>query len=104
MKLPQFRLRTLFVLVAILSLPMAWSAYQLNWIHQRKEFLAHHHDQSRVNWQMGNPNTKAPWSLRLFGAPPQRCVICPAQYIEEAKRLFPEASACDSSVKWENML
>ena len=33
-----FRLRTLFVLVAVLSIPLAWVAYSLNWIRERREF------------------------------------------------------------------
>jgi len=36
---PRVSLRTLFVLVAIASVPMGWVAYQLNWIRQRHEFI-----------------------------------------------------------------
>ena len=40
MKLPRFSLRTLFVLITLISIPLGWVAYQLNWIRQRHEFLA----------------------------------------------------------------
>jgi hypothetical protein len=39
---PRFSLRILFVLIVIVSIPMAWTAYQLNWIRQRHAFLAQH--------------------------------------------------------------
>ena len=34
-----FRLRTLFVVVAVLSIPLAWAGYLLNWIRERRKFL-----------------------------------------------------------------
>ena len=35
-----FRLRTLFVLVAIASVPMAWVGYQLNWGRERRRVVS----------------------------------------------------------------
>jgi hypothetical protein len=34
-----FRLRTLFVVVAVLSILLAWVGYSLNWIRQRHEAM-----------------------------------------------------------------
>ena len=37
MRLRRFSLRTLFVLVTIIALPLGWVDYQLKWIRQRHE-------------------------------------------------------------------
>ena len=42
MKLPRFSLRTLFVLITLISIPIGWVAYQLNWIRQRHKFARKH--------------------------------------------------------------
>jgi hypothetical protein len=34
-----FRLRTLFVLVAVLSIPLAWVAHTLDWIRRRQDAI-----------------------------------------------------------------
>ena len=90
MKLPRFSLRTLFVLVAIASVPMAWSAYQLNWIRQRHEFL------HRIGGQgLGGISEiyfpKCPWSLSMFGERPQDVIWVYESQEAEAVALFPEA-------------
>jgi hypothetical protein len=64
----QFSLRTLFVVVAVIALPLGWSACQLNWIRKRKEFLE---EQLRVVRDIG-PDfrlTARPWG-EAGGAPP----------------------------------
>ena len=67
MKLPRFRLRTLLVLIGLLSIPMGWAAYQLNWIRQRHECV----DRFQLDgtlygiWQFNQ--SECPWQLRLFG-------------------------------------
>ena len=33
---PTFRLRTLLVAIAVLALPLAWVAYSLSWVRQRR--------------------------------------------------------------------
>ena len=35
---PQFSLRTMFVVVTVLAVPLGWIGYSLNWIRQRHEF------------------------------------------------------------------
>ena len=89
-----FRLRTLFVLVAILSLPLGWVGHSLNWIRQRERFY------SDRTW---NPNLKAnitrredvrpaPALLWLFGAQGRSHLwLKGSGDLEAAKRLFPEA-------------
>jgi hypothetical protein len=87
MKRPQFRLRTLFVLVSLASLLMAWSAYQLNWIRQRHEFLAERQQgaTSPSTWKF------PPWSIRIFGErSPDMIFLTNEQDVTEAKSLFPE--------------
>ena len=87
----QFTLKTLFVLVAIASVPMAWAAYQLNWIRQRHEFL------SQPNWSAMQPSVpphpapKLPWSLEVFGESPQDVMAVHGTDAEKARSLFPEA-------------
>jgi hypothetical protein len=67
MKLPQYSLRTLFALIALVG---CWSGYQLNWIRQRHDFYA----AKCVTFNDSGWNTveKAwlPWGLKLFGETP----------------------------------
>ena len=87
MKLPRFKLRTLFVLVAIISIPMAWVAYQLNWIRQRHAFRANPDVFPFVLTIVEVPET--PWQLKLLGEhdPPRFQVA--EDLADEARRLFP---------------
>src|SRR5689334_14501422 len=87
MKLPQFRLRTLFVLVALFSVPMGWVAYQLNWIRQRHEFFDSY--QCRHQFYDG-PTPTVLWNLRIFGEKPRHGLKVRKDRIAEGKRLFPE--------------
>src|SRR3954471_7127421 len=88
MKLPRFKLRTLLVAIALLSVPMGWVAYQLNWIRQRHSFLDSHASTPRKVW----PNDKLPRSLRLFGEPPLtvRYIVMDQSEFAHAEQLFPE--------------
>src|SRR5262245_39893529 len=102
MKLPRFKLRTLFVLVAILAIPMAWAAYQLNWIRERHEFIAQyripligpvHYQDVRVN--LGGAESQSltdrpQWSLELFGEKKCPSLTFPASELARFNRLFPE--------------
>ena len=109
----QFRLRTMFVLVAVLGSLLGWLGVQLKWIHDRDEALS---------WMfpfrarqiaaettgvlpplkgsiINHAGSKAPWSLRLFGEPgvgrlevDRRFLTPNAPYsLEKLRRLFPEA-------------
>jgi len=85
----QFSLRTLFVVMTLLAL---WLAYSLDWIRQRREFL----ELSNVVGYAGPQNNRprAPGLLWLLG---ERAYLwlwvssegSGGEY--EAKRLFPEA-------------
>jgi hypothetical protein len=87
MKLPRFKLRTLFVLIALISIPLGWAAYQLNWQRRREKFLTRTH---AGKLHMGL--IAAPWSLRLFGEIPADYLLNVADVdVEEARSLFPEA-------------
>src|SRR5437016_1528183 len=87
MKLPRFKLRTLFVLIALISIPLGWVAYQLNWRRQRDNFLNRTHA-GRLHMGL----IAAPWSLRLFGEIPADYLLNVSDAdIEEARSLFPEA-------------
>jgi hypothetical protein len=89
MKLPRFSLRTLLVLIALISIPMAWTAYQLNWIRQRHEFLRQY-----IKSPMEVAPAAAPWQLRFFG---EDGIVglydVPPEVRERADKLFPEAKA-----------
>ena len=100
MKLPRFSLRTLFVLVAIASLPMAWAAYQLNWIRQRHAFFSQYNlDQKYLHSVLGpfNPHLKAPWPLELFGERPADVLYVNHGHLDEAKDLFPESAILETT-------
>ena len=84
----RFSLRTLFVVVTIISLPLGWIAYQLSWIQQRHHFFSHY----QYNGMHMRPGSEyPPWSLRLFGESRQGYLLVDPERIEEAQRLFPEA-------------
>ena len=111
----QFRLRTLFALMTLAAIPLAWAAYSLDWIEQRHQ---------RARWDFGMPDddpdrwyvcvfdsyqyymrspyaprvrsatTHAPPSgLWLFGESGMNSIfyVGPPNHLEDAQRLFPEA-------------
>ena len=90
MKRPQFSLRTIFIAIAMLSIPMGWVAYQLNWIRQRHVFLDKGFDHSG---DVAGPFRfyKCPWSLSLFGEQARNSLYVDKSRENEAKELFPEA-------------
>ena len=88
---PRFSLRTLLIGLALLSIPMAWVAYQLNWIRQRHEFLANPNVAgfNRGSWVVAD----TPWQLKLFGEyDATACLSVPLELADEARRLFPGVS------------
>ncbi len=89
MKLPRFRLRTIFLLIALICIPLSWVTYQLNWVRQRHEFFR------REGVSFSYPGvfvqSPAPGSLRVFGEPSQARVTTMTADMELARRLFPEA-------------
>jgi hypothetical protein len=103
MKLPRFRLRTLFVLIALISLPMGWAGYQLNWIRQRHEFLSKFSDlQPTTTPALSRiQKTQCPWSLRLMGELPRYVIVVPANEFPRAQELFPEATVRRQRGSWQ---
>jgi hypothetical protein len=95
-----FRLRTLFVMVAVLSVPLAWAGYSLNWIRERQHLLRA--DGVRFDVSSGDICNPAPWAPRglwLFGERPVCEIYVPIEQGETASRLFPEANI---NVKFRN--
>src|SRR5262245_27784228 len=87
---PRFTLRTLFVLVALASIPLGSCTYQLNWIRERRSFIQ---NETAGNWRFdeARPFSPAPWSLRLFGERGAKEAWVYRDDKERATRLFPEA-------------
>ena len=90
-----FRLRTLFVLVAVASIPLSWVGYSLNWVRDRKRALAETPMfPSGGCMTLGWRTTTAPGWLWLMGETGRDRIETlgaqPAQ-VERLKRLFPEA-------------
>jgi hypothetical protein len=83
----QFSLRTMFVLVFVVSAPLAWVGCSLSWIRQRHEAL----DARQVYDSSGSAATTAPGGLWLFGDRGVITIFCSAENAELARRLFPEA-------------
>jgi hypothetical protein len=89
MKLPRFSLRTLFVLIALISIPLSWVAYQLNWIRQRHQFLRP--DGPVVGWSRRSDRL-LPWSLRLCGEHGMDMLQVRQADSNAAQKLFPESA------------
>jgi hypothetical protein len=80
----QFSLSTLFVLVTVLAVFLAWLAYNLNWIAQRKEglkWLSMHRVTGTMSYT-SEPRPDLPWSLKVLGQSPIR-LHCISAHPEE---------------------
>jgi hypothetical protein len=101
-----FRLQTLFVVVAILSIPLAWVGYSLSWIKQRRDAITPKKvseiDMRDALWPAANPDgpTDAPSGLWVFG---EKGIYAIALHweasdsdLERVMRLFPEAKVVRS--------
>jgi hypothetical protein len=95
-----FRLRTLFVVIAVAAAACGWIVYCRDWIRQRHQFF---NDLPGPPWvgvsqpdERGIIGSGSPWSLRLFGENGVQSFSFPRQtdnrIIERARRLFPEAT------------
>jgi len=103
-----FSLRTLFVVVLVLSIPIGWLGMQLKWVHDRheaREWVYHGclddwgtKQSWWTPWMTTIPDL--PWSLKLLGEYPD-CLVAAdldlesnegSAKAEELKRLFPEAA------------
>jgi hypothetical protein len=88
MKLPRFNLRTLFAVMALISVPIGgWVAYQFAWIHQRHAFIG-----ASDVFSDDSPgiSSSAPWQIAIFGENSPINLRVPAAKLDRAKELFPE--------------
>ena len=98
----QFSLRTMFVLVVVVSIPLAWVGYSLNWIRQRREVrnrgisVRTLRDQPCiVSFSIdGDTYCTAPAGLWLFGEMgfSEILVWGDDKCVADTKLLFPEAT------------
>jgi hypothetical protein len=100
MRLPRFSLRMLFLLVALISIPVAWTTFQLNWLRKRHEFISQFHAHSlndeelkdsrshRTLWLI--PDDSPPWTLRLLGETRCPTLLIPRTELRRLTELFPE--------------
>ena len=106
----RWSLRTLFVLVLLLAIPLGWLAAQFKWIKDRHEAL-HSLEQSRrafiLDWDSSfvhDPDDVLPWSLRLFGENSVRQIFIlhgQESELKSLRLLFPEAEVtADESRLW----
>ena len=84
----RYRLRTLLIAIALISVPLAWTGYSLRWINKRHEMIR----QGRVVDATPNDiGLRAPWFLWVFGEVAHISVFCRPFDEKEVQRLFPEA-------------
>ena len=88
---PRFSLQSMFVLIAIISLPMCWVAYQSNWIRQRHEYLKKWEYLERLGSMPHSDSMPYPWQLKLFGEQSHDFIMAIKSNKAEAKSLFPES-------------
>jgi hypothetical protein len=87
----QFSLRTLFVLVLVISIPFAWAGYSMNWIRQRRAMIESGCIRDQMPPSLFASPRKAPYGLWLFGEPGYRVLQCDIGDDRIADCLFPEA-------------
>jgi hypothetical protein len=99
----QFSLSTMFVAVTILSIPLAWVGYSLNWIRQRNHAIESGivDPSHAILVPCGMERIDAPGRLGLFGETGYALIVLAEprspRSIKIAKRLFPEAETVDAS-------
>jgi hypothetical protein len=73
--------------MAVLCLPIVWVCYNLNWIHQRREFL----NLPPMRGWPPTDQTDPPWPLKLFGEVGCWQLTTSESRVDLAHALFPEA-------------
>src|SRR4051812_21088207 len=89
----QFSLRTMFVVVFVVSIPLAWVGYQLNWIRERRSALSYTDQTKAIPDPFALP-VPAPGWLWLFGEQGREIIGCrehTTMTAAELQRLFPES-------------
>ena len=74
---------------AILSIPLAWISYHLNWIRQRHAFLTEYPTPPFPEDR--EVRNKLPFGLDFFDESPHLYIEAPQERQQEAARLFPES-------------
>lgn len=87
----QFSLRTMFVLTVVVSIPLAWVGYQLNWIRQRNDWRGSSGFACSPEPPGSDNPATAPGYLWLFGEEGLGTIWCLPEEREEVQRVFPEA-------------
>lgn len=109
----RFSLRSLLIWVTLAAIPCGWAAYQLDWIRQRRAFLAHwkswqpsayYSEELHMPFCDDDYRPSLPISLRMFGErgiwevsipldgpTPDELTDTDRRRLKEAKRLFPES-------------
>src|SRR5690242_305171 len=87
----QCSLRTMFVLVFLVSIPLAWVGHSLNWIRQRQQ--AKEANVAKVFPLVGTK--QAPAGLWLWGEKGEVTIWCDRDDDELVKQLFPEAEVVE---------
>jgi len=92
MKPFQFSLRTLFIVVTLISVPLGWTMCQLKWLHDRHAFMAT--KMRAIDWVDTSRRIPVPWQLAIFGEKPVTDATWEVDTsdLTEAEHLFPEAS------------
>src|SRR5262249_13083052 len=85
----RFSLRTLFMVLLLISLPLGWLGFQLDWIRQRHIFLRDY-DIPKI-YAITGPPKMPPWPLGYFKEEPVWYVTVRPEHLSEARRLFPES-------------
>jgi hypothetical protein len=87
----RFSLRTMLIAVVVLSIPLAWVAYSLNWIRERRKLIGNSDSNPFVSLVSPPGSTQAPQVLWLLGEGGRAWIRMPISECERARKLFPEA-------------
>src|SRR5690349_16551869 len=111
---PRYSLRTIFVLIALVSIPLAWRQSNIHWMADRKnalEWIAEHFNipggkhglvATYVRLDINGAGDHLPWSIRYWGQGQLALSLLGIisdemtpetnKKIEEIRALFPECS------------
>ena len=84
---PQFSLRTMFVVVTVLAVPLGWIGYSLNWIRQRHEFHKLH--ETRIS-SLHNEIGHFEFTYRIVETAPDKPKNISTMHARAVLRLFGE--------------
>jgi len=94
----RFGLKSMFVALTVLAVPLCWACVQWQWIRARHETMERLTKDPRYKvgapafWFVANPS--APWSIAIFGEKGFSAITLPAdsEYgVADIQALFPEA-------------